>query len=147
MLSLRRAFTVVELLIVIAIISVLVAILFPVFNRARESTRQTACMQNMHDLYVAASLYKQNNNKYPCLLLGYAEREPDHLPWITGEKASLVPADAIVHGFLYKSYIKNIETFHCPDNPTSDRQVAVEADYPDASPIKKALEDMNNGHG
>jgi prepilin-type N-terminal cleavage/methylation domain-containing protein len=143
----RRAFTLVELLIVIAIIAILVAILFPVFGRARESARQTACMQNMHDIYVAASLYKLDNNKYPCLLLGYAERQPDHLPWIAGEKQSVVPADQIQHGFLYKTYIKNIETFHCPDNPTSDPRKLSDADYPDASPIAKALQSMNSGHG
>ena len=40
--SIRRAFTLIELLLVIAIIGLLAAILFPVFGLARERSRQTS---------------------------------------------------------------------------------------------------------
>ena len=51
--SARRAFTLIEILVVIAIIGILSAILFPVFSRARESGRAKACMSNMKQLGLA----------------------------------------------------------------------------------------------
>ena len=81
----RRGFTLIELLTVIAIIAVLAALLFPVFNRAREQARMTACMANMHDIQLAVGQYFQDNSdNYPPLLFGYAER-PDGLPWAPGD--------------------------------------------------------------
>src|SRR5688572_9358312 len=112
-------FTLIELLVVIAIIAILTAILFPVLARVKENARKTTCLSNMHKLYVAASLYKDDYNGYPCLLLGYAER-PDGLPWTTGETQPNVSADRIIHGYLYPAYVKNIEVFHCPDNKVKD---------------------------
>jgi prepilin-type N-terminal cleavage/methylation domain-containing protein len=145
--SARRAFTLIELLIVIAIIAILAAILFPVFGRVREQTRQTSCMSNMHQIYVGYSLYKQDHNKPPCLLLGIAERTPDHYPWQPGDGLDKVsPASAVQANFLYPAYIKNIETFHCPDNPDNDMRKPAEADYPAASPKGSLLGQVLNGH-
>lgn len=43
----KRAFTIVELLIVIAIISILAALLFPVINKAEGAARRTRCINVM----------------------------------------------------------------------------------------------------
>ena len=56
----RRGFTLIELLVVIAIIAILAAILFPVFAQAREKARQTACINNMKQLGLAMSMYRQD---------------------------------------------------------------------------------------
>ena len=56
----RRGFTLIELLVVIAIIAILAAIVFPTFNRARESTRSATCMSNLHYLWQASSQYAQD---------------------------------------------------------------------------------------
>ena len=59
-LSLRvrpRAFTLVELLVVVAILSLLLALLTPALNRARQITRRAMCNSNMHQLAVAHRLY------------------------------------------------------------------------------------------
>ncbi|HLI49231.1 MAG TPA: prepilin-type N-terminal cleavage/methylation domain-containing protein [Chthonomonas sp.] len=69
----RRAFTLVELLTVIAIIAVLAAILLPVFSIAREQARQATTMGNMHDVYEAVRLYHEDEGTYPPALFGYAE--------------------------------------------------------------------------
>jgi type II secretory pathway pseudopilin PulG len=45
------------LLVVIAIIAILAAILFPVFARAREKARQASCQSNLKQLGLAAGLY------------------------------------------------------------------------------------------
>lgn len=145
--SSRRAFTLIELLTVIAIIAILAAILFPVFGRVREQTRKTSCMSNMHSMYVGYSLFRQDHNKPPCLLLGIAERAPDHFPWQPDDgPANVVAANNIQAQFLYPAYVKSIDTFHCPDNADNDMKKAVIADFPDASPKSGALAKLLNGH-
>ncbi len=57
----RRQFTLVELLVVIAIISVLAAMLLPVLEKARESARRTLCLSQLKQLYLATTLYVQDN--------------------------------------------------------------------------------------
>ncbi len=58
----RRGFTLVEMLIVIAVIGLLAAILFPVFGRVRETGRRTACSNNLKQLGLAFTQYRQDNN-------------------------------------------------------------------------------------
>jgi prepilin-type N-terminal cleavage/methylation domain-containing protein/prepilin-type processing-associated H-X9-DG protein len=57
---LRRGFTLIEILIVIAIIILLALILFPVFGRARESARRASCQSNMRQLALAVRMYTED---------------------------------------------------------------------------------------
>jgi len=43
----RRGFTLTEMLVVIAVIAILMALLFPVYSIAREKARQNACLTNL----------------------------------------------------------------------------------------------------
>lgn len=56
----RSGFTLVELLIVIAIIALLAAILFPVFARARENARRSVCLGNLKQIGLALQQYTQD---------------------------------------------------------------------------------------
>jgi len=58
----RKAFSLVELLVVIACIAVLAGILIPVINAIREKSRTTQCANNMRQLGMAFSLYSAENN-------------------------------------------------------------------------------------
>lgn len=95
----RSAFTLIELLIVIAIIAILAAILFPVFAAAREKARQSACTSNLKQFSIAILQYAQDNDDvFPVCAYENPGPGPIHLDWMHG---------------LY-SYIKTTGIFQCP---------------------------------
>ncbi|MHC4887889.1 MAG: type II secretion system protein, partial [Planctomycetota bacterium] len=58
----QRGFTLVELLVVVAIIAILMAILMPALNRAREQGKRAACLNNCKQLALAWSIYADEND-------------------------------------------------------------------------------------
>ena len=102
--SKRRAFTLVELLVVIGIIAVLVALLLPALQRAREQAKMITCQAQLRDLTTALIMYtQQHKGTFPYgsaggitatedrywfgLLAKYQGRKPDYtkslpMPWM-----------------------------------------------------------------
>lgn len=66
MLRRRQGFTLVEMLVVIAIIIILAAILFPAFIRAREKAQQTRCVNQMKQWGAAVELYEDDYEGAVC---------------------------------------------------------------------------------
>ena len=64
----RCAFTLVELLVVLAIIAILAGMLLPALTKGKESARSAACLSNLHQIGVALQIYVgENNNRLPAM--------------------------------------------------------------------------------
>ena len=64
------AFTLVELLVVIGIIAIMIGILLPSLNRAREAAKRPHCLSPLHQIHTMLVMYaNQNRGKVP---LGYS---------------------------------------------------------------------------
>ena len=109
----RGAFTLIELLIVIAIIAILAAILFPVFAQAREKARQTACLSNQKQIGTAFMMYTQDYDEnlpsWPFNSIGVNPTfsAPGNWGWAMW-------VDTVM------PYTKNREVFSCANGPRTD---------------------------
>jgi prepilin-type N-terminal cleavage/methylation domain-containing protein/prepilin-type processing-associated H-X9-DG protein len=109
--------TLIELLIVIAIISILAALLLPVFARARESALTLQCLSNLRQQGVAIALYQRDyDGYYPYAVDNFTKQaalnthpgDPGYTPYVP--YLAKMPDYVEV---LYP-YVKSPEVFHCP---------------------------------
>ena len=69
----RAAFTLVEMLVVVAIIGVLIALLLPAIQSAREAARRAACSSNLRQLGMAMQNFESSKGYYPPSYYGTGE--------------------------------------------------------------------------
>jgi len=121
----RNAFTLVELLVVIAIIAALLGVLIPALSSARETAKRTVCASSLKQLGLASAAYA---NEYMLLPYNYVTGP------LTGSVSTTrgynnflltYPINAadttpkwINQGLLYSlNYIKDPRVYYCPSQP------------------------------
>jgi prepilin-type N-terminal cleavage/methylation domain-containing protein len=129
----HQGFTLIELLTVIAIIALLAAIVFPVFNMVRSNQRRAACITQMHDIYRSLKLYYEDNNKYPASLVGYVQNSDGSFHTGSGQPVAI---EELTYRPLtnQQKYIKEKIVFACPDNSVKDPNQLTTAEYPAGVP-------------
>ncbi len=103
----RTAFSLIELLVTIAIISILASLLFPVLGQARDFARSTVCISNNQQIGTASSLYLQDYDD-------------------TFAMTIYTPGDSLAYGTqmvtfydLMLPYISKSRILQCPADPTA----------------------------
>lgn len=114
----RRAFTLVELLVVVGIIAVLIAILLPTLARAQAQARGVKCLSNLRS--IAQGLINYSAENRGCAVPGY------NLPWLPGAATNFTggPNQSLDgwacilarDGYVKTSKAQSDATvFYCPD--------------------------------
>jgi prepilin-type N-terminal cleavage/methylation domain-containing protein/prepilin-type processing-associated H-X9-DG protein len=78
----REGFTLVELLVVIGIIALLIAILLPALNKARQAAQAASCLSNLRQLGLSAQMYANANNGYVYLRREGGGTNPNHESYV-----------------------------------------------------------------
>jgi prepilin-type N-terminal cleavage/methylation domain-containing protein len=122
----RRAFTLVELLVVIGVIVVLIAILLPSVSKARVLSNRVKCASNQRQLATAVVMYSNNfGGVLPfcnCYLMEIIRQIKGyrHDGWLYAANAGQSLPGHVEEGGLWK-YMRSLEVYRCPvDEPPHD---------------------------
>ena len=125
-------FTLAELLVTIGIIALLVGLGLPAVMKARESSRRTQCLSQLHNVGIAFHMYLDHHK----------ERFPDAaiLPSVTPDRPSLVK-------FLEPYSEQNRLLFGCPSDFHYFAAEGISYEYPAPKLAKKTLSEVTQGKG
>jgi len=102
-------FTLVELLVVLAVITVLISLLMPAVTRARDHARRAACLANMRSLTTAWLVYADNHRGRLCCAVPGPVDRPGFHDWV----AAGPDEQALRDGVLWP-YVNHAGAYRCP---------------------------------
>src|SRR5262245_55118871 len=113
----RSGFTLVELLIVFAIIAILAALLLPALSTAKSQGKRASCVNNLRQLALCWRMYSADNNEK------LAENDPTHPEfdnWVLGSMKNPTQATdpSFVRRGLLFPYASQVSPDHCPRDPS-----------------------------
>ncbi len=114
------AFTLIEMLVVIAIIAILAALLMPALSAARERSRQAKCKNNLHTFMLGIEMYKQASDDFTP-------------PWLS----TMVP----IYG------IGTPEVLICPSDTSRGAQGGIPADFASTAGTSQFVETDDTADG
>lgn len=104
--NLRKAFTLIELLLVLVILAILAAVVVPKFAGRSEQARKTAAKTDIKTIETALDAFEQDNGHYPSTESGLSAlvTQPSdatnwHGPYLKG---NVVPQDPWKHPYQYR---------------------------------------------
>jgi prepilin-type N-terminal cleavage/methylation domain-containing protein len=110
----RKGFTLVELLVVIGIIALLIAILMPALQKARDQANRTACMSNIRQLTIGWLQYATEHHfkVMGSNTMGSVGAPAGYADWVWGDTYGN-SQKSLEAGLLWP-YIKSAKVYHCP---------------------------------
>lgn len=134
-------FTLVELLVVVAIISVLAAFLMPALTQAIEQARRTECMNQLKQVGMAANLYADAYMQW--LPNWQGDGTNSHLITVTADATGTIPPIKQHREWLLVryGYLEEIDLFYCPTAASVYGGSYERSRYPSADLI------LHGGHG
>jgi prepilin-type N-terminal cleavage/methylation domain-containing protein len=110
----RRAFTLVELLVVIGIIAILIGILLPALNSARERARRAVCLSNLRSIGQLFQIYANANKDQIPIGVSGDEMQFNYVIW---RRAAGGAPKYQAFGLLHMTgLMQDPHVFHCPSD-------------------------------
>ena len=110
------AFTLVELLVVISIIAMLLSILMPSLQRARQQAQKVVCKSNVRQITMVTNVYSEERGFFPSQYWdGTAFGKKDYLPAV----------------FYSSGYLKDFSVWLCPSNKIKGSNGGIGKSYDD----------------
>lgn len=108
----RRGFTLIEILVVVAIVALLAALLLPAVVAVRRHARVVPCLANLRQQYVALRAYlSDSDDAFPGMTIGWANTglNPDSPAHEAQERAS-----PTAYPNLFRAYLSDPRLLSCP---------------------------------